>query len=199
MTAPLEVRLLAEAWRKWEREPSFPYSPDCCINGTRVVIDALREFDVKARPVSVGVLLFNRFAWDLYQAGIPNTEWPYHAHSIGIDPTVGTVGRDGGWDGHLVAEGDGWTLDISAGAFDRPGRIISPGPRVLDTNVPPTGFGVYTDGHGQTLLMERQPANNRWRQAPGWRPDPDVVGELVDAVGELITVSDTVYSTQTQT
>lgn len=161
------VRAVAQAWQEWQAEEDFPFTPDCCINGTRVAIRALAKLGVRASPVSVRFMMCNRFAWNLLQQKVPVSEWPHHAWSLGVGPDQ-VSGRNR-WNGHLCAEGEGWTLDISAGQFERPGRIICRGPRVMPRHLPPAGERVvFEDGHGQRLIIERWPENNGWRTARGW-------------------------------
>ena len=171
------ARAMAEAWRRWQSEPSFPFAPDHCINGTRVAVDALRVLGVYAKPVSVQFILFNAKAYALWEQGIPYTEWPPDAWSLGVGP--GAVGTGGGWDGHLCAEGDGFTLDLSAAQFNRPGLIICDEP-LLMPELPPEGMIHTRDEHGQTVLIGRWPENNYWRRASGWkRLQPAEVREIV--------------------
>lgn len=178
------VEAMARAWGRWQREESFPFQPDHCINGTRVVCRAMEKLDVRARPVSVCFLLFNRFAWDLYQAGIEIDEWPDYAWSLGVGP--GHAKGGGKWDGHLCAEGNGWTLDISAAQFNRPGKIISTKPRILP-QLPPSGQLELVDGHEQHLIIGRWPENNGWRSAGGWlRLHGTEVRELVERTTRIM-------------
>ena len=176
------VRAVAAAWRKWSNEPDFPFTRDHCINGTRIVTLALSQLGVKAKPVSVSLALFNRSAWDLFQANVPLAEWPDHAWSLGVGPGHRT-GDTGKWNGHLVCEGDDWTLDISAGQFNRPGRMVMPGPRLIPVRLPEVGMGTYHDDRQQVLMMGRWPANNAWRTASGWsRLHATEVNEIVRRV-----------------
>lgn len=178
------VKAMADAWGKWEREGTLPFTSDCCINGTKVVTHALRRFGVDAHPVSVRFVLFNRFAWDLFRNGVAVDEWPEHAHSIGVAPGADTL--PGRWNGHLVAEGNGWALDISASQFARPGRIIVDGPRVMP-ELPAKDVLLTTDEHNQVLWMTRWPDNVGWKQAAGWRRIQDTeVEELVRRTTALV-------------
>ena len=169
MSAPVVVIELARAWHDWQQQDSFPFRPDHCINGTRVAVRTLERFGVRAHPVSVQFLLFNRFAWELYNAGVPVDDWPEHAWSLGVGPREEIRDEDH-FDGHLVCEGEDWTLDISAGQFDRPGRIVVPGPKVFHQRLPfGEQFVTFGDSHGQLLAIARWPENNSWRLAGGWK------------------------------
>jgi hypothetical protein len=172
------VRLLADAWGRWTREADFPFSPDHCINGTRVALGALRAHHIKAKPLSVQIVLFNKLAFDLFNDGLPVAEWPPEAWSVGVGPDARK--NAGGWDGHLLCEGDGWTLDVSAAQFTRPGRLSVPGPFVADENLPAQGWATFGDRFGQVLALRRWPDNEGWKRAPGWnRLHIDEVAELL--------------------
>lgn len=164
---PDPVLALGPAWRRWEALPTFPFKPDCCINAARVGVEVLRRFGVKARPVSVELLLINRFGLQLMEAQVPVDQWPAHAHSIGITPGADFAHREDGWPGHLMIEGDDWTIDLSARQFARPGKLIVDGPWML----PPIPRGerlVLVDDYRQALVVSRWAGNNGWRRAPGW-------------------------------
>jgi hypothetical protein len=140
-----------------------------CINGSRIAISVLTRLGITARPVSVTLAVFNQQAADLWLNDVPMDEWPAHAHSIGVgfpdDPAPG------GWKGHLVVEGDDWTMDVSAEVLDRPGLIISkgavvfPGKLDYEEGVPTA----WHDQHHQLWVFQRTPANNTWRNARGWK------------------------------
>lgn len=191
MTGDIDIVLaMAGAWSAWQDEPGFPFNKDHCVNGTRVATRALPRLGVRARPVSVEFLLFNRFAWDLWHAGVGVDDWPAHAWSLGVGSS-GPVSSDpkgeDRWDGHLICEGAGWTLDISARQFNRPGRIVVPEPLVIPDNLPRKGHAIYTDEHGQRLFIGRWPANNAWREARGWlRLHQAEVNEIVSRTLRLI-------------
>lgn len=164
------VKVLADQWHLWSQEDDFPFSPDHCVNGTRVATLTLARFDVAARPVSVQFVLFNSFAKELYDQGHAWHEWPPHAWSVGVGPPGDSLHEGDRWNGHLVCEGVGWTLDVSAMQFNRPGLIVVDGPFLLPANLPPTPeWDTYVDSHRQHLAIARWPENNAWRQASGWK------------------------------
>jgi hypothetical protein len=171
------VDALAEAWGAWQRDDGFPFSDDHCINGSRVTISALARLGVYARPLSVSFILFN--------AHVPPDVWQPPAHSLGVGP--GAVKGADGWDGHLVVEGEGWTLDVSARQFHRPGRLISDGPWLCDENLPAEGPLLRVDEHNQVLYIARWPENNGWRTAGGWkRPHGAEVREIVARTTQVL-------------
>lgn len=168
---PAPVEALAVAWREWSREPGFPFSPDHCVNGTRVAIHVLRRFGVKARPASVEVRVYNDFAFGLWLNDVPAPEWPPYAWAVGVGCPE-QVAEPGRFAGHLVAAGDGFVLDLSAGQFHRPGRIALDGPAVFPAGLPPDGQWLHVHQGDVHYLLARAEANNAWRQAPGWRRHP---------------------------
>jgi hypothetical protein len=157
---------LVAVWQSFSKQPDFPFTADHCINGTRVAVDVLRNFGVRAKPASVTVVVFNGFAWQLYTAGVPPIEWPPHAWSVGVDPNR-SESRPGQWDGHLVAVGDDFTLDISAGQFYRPGKIALDGPLLIDGALADDTLMAMGKG-GLRVVYRRSPQANEWRTASGW-------------------------------
>lgn len=181
---------LVSVWRTWSKADDFPYSPDHCVNGTRVAVEVLRHFGVRVGPQSVRVVVFNSFAWDLFRAGVPVSEWPQHAHSVGVDPSQ-IEQRPGQWNGHLVARGEEFTLDISAGQFHRPGRIEMPGPVLIDGTVDEGGL-LVSGPKGLRMLYGLAPEANEWRTAGGWRLERNaaVVRHVINLVGIVLTASE---------
>lgn len=167
LVAPIGIIAIAKAWKRWSLEPGFPFKPNHCVNGTRVVTLALERLGVPAEPVSVRFTIFNSLAWRLYRKGVDVAHWPPDAWSVGVGP--GTKGPNpDGWDGHLMAEGEAWTLDISARQFNRPGLIHVPGPNILP-RLPDDHLVEMSDNAGQVMVVGRWPENNGWRHAPGWK------------------------------
>ena len=181
---------LAQAWETWSSDPTFPYAKSktrgYCINATRTGVDALARFGVKAKPISVGMLIANQAAVQLIDQGIPPKQWPEHAWSIGLGHGNETT-PESGWNGHLVIEGTDFMLDLSAETLHRPGLIDIDGPLVLP-RLPPVGEAVEWTLRGNLrLVMHRTPEHNGWRQASGWlRRDTEFTNELVRRMrGEL--------------
>lgn len=105
------------------------FSPDCCLNGTRVVIEGLGKFGIRAEPVSVYVVAMNKAYVDFAQelGDLPNYDQlladPREPWAIGVD-TKNTA-RTEGWPGHLVAVVENrYIVDAAAGQYNRPQRKI---------------------------------------------------------------------------
>jgi hypothetical protein len=163
------VQALARAWMDWQKEDSFPFDDTHCINGARVAVRALEQLGVKAKPVSVRLMFANAAARALIEAEVPVEEWPTEAWSVGVAPGATAPPRAGRWGGHLMVEGDGWTLDVSFDQMARPGRLVTEGPLVAALNLPDEGWVVFDDVLGQRLLLATWRANNGWRDASGWK------------------------------
>jgi hypothetical protein len=95
------------------------YKPESCIATTRVTIEVLRHFGVRAAPWPVNVSVFTEAAWDLARQGVPIGEWPPGAWSVGIhvDASPDRVG-------HLAAIAGGYLLDGSIDQAARPEKGI---------------------------------------------------------------------------
>jgi hypothetical protein len=171
MTVP-QIEALTEAWHKWSSSPDFPFaksrSRGYCINATRTGIDALAAYGVKAKPVSVSMVIANQAASQLIEAGVPFTEWPEHAWSIGLGHDNATS-PDAGWNGHLVIEvGNYYVIDLSGEALHRPGLIEIDGPIVLAGLARVGQETHYTLDRSVVVFAQRTPEHNAWRHAPGW-------------------------------
>ena len=104
------------------------FSPDCCINGTRVAIEVLSHFGIKARPLTTEVIIFNKIYWDkLTERGdFPGPAelerwWRDGAWSLGC---MGGKGDGPGWGYHLVAVAQGHVIDSASGQYRRPEKAI---------------------------------------------------------------------------
>jgi hypothetical protein len=123
----------------------FPdyFWPDCCLNASRVAIDALREFKVTAKQVSVYALFVNKEWWAKFQEHSPVslanfTQWKEDpkAWSVGVDTSYPQTKHN--WPGHLVVVTQRYLIDSAAAQYDRPQHGINL-PWVLLTDLVP-GF-----------------------------------------------------------
>lgn len=115
-----------------------------CINSTRICIEALRHFGVRANAMSVEFMAFNptfRRLADRH-GGIPSDEatmkawYERGARCLQIDTRPEAFDPNGNsWNGHLVAVAQGFLIDPSAGQFNRPQYGIHT-PEVLVTDAP---------------------------------------------------------------
>ena len=108
------------------------FTPNCCLNASRVTLDVLRHFGITAHPESVLVSLYNP-TWVLLveaHGRRPVTEaeaqqWvAMGGWCLGCGGLKEPSEAHGGWDGHLVVRVGSMIIDPSAGQFDRPEKGI---------------------------------------------------------------------------
>ena len=102
-----------------------------CILATRTAIEVGRYFGVKLEPLPVSILLFNQPGWERFTQGIPVSDWPPEAWSVGTE-TNDEVTKTG-WNGHLIISGGGMMLDLTANQMARSHRNIWAEPWILKT------------------------------------------------------------------
>ncbi len=187
------VRLFAE-----HAEPVLAArcSPTRCLNGTRVCIDVLRQFGVKARPVSVRATVMNAaFRTRLETLG----RWPTEAEmdaiieaggwAIGVD-CGGTDEASNAWGGHLVAVAQQrWLVDAGAVQMHRPAReIVVPPVFVGEVGRPflaGRGGVEYETPGGGTLAYRARLDDESWRECSGFQPhafNAEMVREIADRI-----------------
>lgn len=157
----------------------FPEHRNTCIDSTRILVRACELAGISARPQAVDVRVFNLEAWTLHGMGVPVSDWPPSAYSVGTGPGQFLPG---GWDGHLVAvlrEEDGRHLvDASASQFERPGKIevaevIGMAIGGLWTPQDP----LYRIFQNRTVIEYRpmapgDPRQSAWRESDAWTHAP---------------------------
>lgn len=166
--------LILNRWRK-----------DSCLVSTAVALDFLSWAGVKAKPMEVEVLAYNALAVELIERGVPYTEWPADAWSVGIvqadsDPEQRKYKA---WTGaHLVTlVAERTLLDLSADQLSRPlYRMSVPGPIVL----PWDGDGTKAVSAEGAIVVYRRPERPdlSFRSSPDWR----LRGRRADIVSELV-------------
>lgn len=162
---------LAKAWHE-ELEPIFGDQTHC-IEAAKIARAALARVKVPSRPLPCGLLVANPEGSDLIDAGVPITQWPATAWSIGVDPDSNVPGP--GWNGHLILAGDGWIGDFSAAQFRhskrrRLARIdieawVSPTPPGWDLRP----ISIRNEDHGTVVVIQPRPELARWRSTNAWR------------------------------
>lgn len=169
-----------------------------CILSTRIGVEVLTRFGLKARAQPVNVLVQNLKAYHLTEQRVPVPEWPDDAWSVGVEP--GQQARPGHWNGHLVIvlrqPGEPRVLiDLTADQFDRPERDLKvAGPvfmNIADTWTPqdPLATIVKDDAdQPQTIVSYMpmppgDPAYRTWHDAPDGKGD---VTEFATAIEKVL-------------
>lgn len=158
------------------------YEPSACILGTRVLIDVLAYFGVEGSALPVRVLVLNQAGAEQMEKGIPISEWPDEAWSVGVDdrnpdnPTVEEARAKWRFPAHLVVQANGYLLDPTADQMDRPQR----GLRVLGSvaaQLPDDFFdggyvGLHDPNTGTRMFYSPSPLRpHTWKSAPDWTKD----------------------------
>jgi hypothetical protein len=152
------------------------FTPDCCLNGTRVALEAMKHFGVEARPLTTQVMLFNKLFWERIQAKgeMPDEEecqaWVREGGwSIGIRGQ--STGRPG-WPYHLVAIADSFLIDSSMRQFNRPERNIEVPDLSLSKATPDFLAGrlplVLSSASGLVISYNPEPSNLSYQACPGF-------------------------------
>lgn len=133
------------------------FSPDRCINVTRITIDVLKHFGIQAKPLSVHFWAFNQKWYDRVQAGIPEPKteeelqaWVAEgASSLGIDTKAKNPDK---YPGHVVTIAQERLIDAACGQFNRPEYDVHI-PGILVSDLRP---GFLAGKSGITLVGEEQ-------------------------------------------
>jgi hypothetical protein len=168
-----------------------------CILSTRIGVEVLGRFGLKARPRPVNVLVQNLDAYRLSEQRVPVEQWPDDAWSVGVAP--GQAPRPGSWPGHLVIElrepdQPRVLIDLTADQFDRPERNLKVGGPVfmnltgawtpqdsLSTVIPDAS------GAPQTIVTYHpmppgDPAFRTWNDAPDGKGDVTGFADEIERV-----------------
>lgn len=181
---------------KWE-------TVNTCVLSTRIGIGVLGRFGVTSRPMPVYVSVHNIAAWHLTKDKVPISQWPPHAHSVGIHETSNVIGG-GGWNGHLVlilrqdpaGGAPRLLIDLTADQFDRPIRnLLVGGPIFMDIAAnaawtPEDPLFTVTGaskGDPEAVLSYRPmrpgtPAASEWKHANDWIQKQEQVAEAVEEI-----------------
>jgi hypothetical protein len=171
------LRTLSGPLRKLIRQR---YKSDSCIASARIAIDVLTQLDIKAEPLAVDAMIFNReFVALMDQHGrLPESvaereEWVADtgAHSVGIGvPTDTSEGL------HMVViVEDHWLWDLAIDQAARPERgiildrpILAPvTPEFLAAEQPVAG----RNAEGVLIVYRARPNYEPWLISPNWRAD----------------------------
>lgn len=146
-------------------------NPNSCVATTRVLLAALRNLGVRAKPYAVGVLVFNKAGWELSEQQVPIEQWPDEAWTLGVTATGAVSGKR--WDGHLIAVAADpvaarwWLLDGSLDQLSRPAKGIVLRPLAMPLQVPGQPI-TFTDESGTRVIYASPQSAGRWRDAPDW-------------------------------
>jgi hypothetical protein len=139
---------------------------ESCIATTRVIVNVCAYYGIAAHPMPVSVAAFSRAAWKLLGDGVPVSDWPREAGSVGVGCRR-LLGKplSTQWDGHLVAIAGNYLLDGSLDQVSRPQRGLSLGP--LAIGMPRDWDRVVCRADGVVIIY--QPLDDlTWRRSNNW-------------------------------
>lgn len=150
---------------------------DSCIASTRVAVEVLRHFGVRAYPLAVTAMVFNAsFAAHLGSDLIPREaaetrRWTEEDGSWSVGIGFGR-GGPGSWTRHLVAIAEGrWLVDLSLDHADRPEHGIMLWPLAHPvTEDFLRGLAPLTLEVGSVLVQyDADPCERSFERARDWR------------------------------
>jgi hypothetical protein len=171
---PVELRVVEAACAVFPQV----FRPDCCINGTWVIIETLRRLGVEATPMACMTSVFNPVACKLVneEGALPKTmtdgqRWKdAGAHIIEIAEDSDSLP---GYPYHVVAVTDSVIIDGSAGQFVRLKKQIDI-PEALAIKFGQhrrdfeEGQTVTIQCNGSCIIYKAVPEETRFRNAEGW-------------------------------
>lgn len=111
----------------WERDgwndadtwnDSVDGHPGWCLNATAIGMEALRRHGIRSSPRIGTCLVSNAEGRKMAEQGLPASEWPADAHSVGVVRFVPEP-KEMKVNGHVVISVGGGILDLSSGQFNR--------------------------------------------------------------------------------
>jgi hypothetical protein len=172
MTTPTAIQTVLTEW-----EPIYRTDVDrgvldvsACILGTRTMIAAFTHLGIEATAVPTRAVACNRVGAEMLRSGLPSSQWPSHAWTVGTD----TSPVEGRYSGHMVAvvciDGEEWLVDSTSLQFRRPQRDM-PIPATLSLNADgwDTNWLVARHRQWEVAWLRAPELGLRHRQSPDWR------------------------------
>jgi hypothetical protein len=153
-----------------------------CVNATRICLDVMRAFNVRALPLSVQAVAMNcTYRAKVAELGrMPTDEelsrWVHDdgAWAIGIDVRESANDTNANaWGGHLIAIVQDWIVDSAALQLSRPSKGIS----IPDIFIGATsrrfikgkGSVGFESDNGAILTYTPRPEDESWKTLPGFQ------------------------------
>lgn len=167
------------------------FTPRCCINATRVGMDALRRFRVESFPLPVQVTGYSPTAAEKVLVGKKpeqgvGGDW---MTSIGFGKNEP---NEEGFDGHLVLiVARRFMVDLSIGQMARPEHKLETAPFWMDVGRDFNRQGAvrtFRSTQGTMLRYQVVPERSAWKETSGWMPkrNEPVMLKVVDALTTAI-------------
>jgi hypothetical protein len=178
----LRAEVPVEIYRRNEYEVLRASARGSCVQATRMGIEALKYFGVKAKPL-VTLAITGNAAWvEWVKLEDPTAPWSDEVWSVGTDPKQKPGER--GYPAHLVIEIDGQLLDLDAGFCARPEKGIHVPDTVL---LPLTAHGAAMDlAEGGVLLYRYHTPTVDYRKSGAWRDSQKWAGPVIRRMRERL-------------
>jgi hypothetical protein len=156
------------------------YGRDTCILHTRVAVDTLRSFGVRARGLAAQVMIGNSVWADdcrrLNRLPASSAEWSEHSWCLGIGFGADPRKERPGYDGHVIAVvNDRYGLDLTIDQAARPQHDIDLRPHFWKLA---PGFAAgdaqeaFVVTGGSVVIYRPMPEDRAFLTAPDWLMAP---------------------------
>lgn len=156
------------------------FTTDCCLNGTRVCIEALRLHGVTAKPLVVDMMVANEKANRMFEQhdGWPTAEEDvrrWMAEGAWVLTVDGKDNGKDGWPHHLIADVGELLVDSALGQASRPAKTIE---LPWCAAFPRGGFAVkqsaivYDASNGATIGYKARPDVRDYVRIAGFQRSP---------------------------
>lgn len=168
--------------RDWHRR-------DLCVLATRIAMDVGAYFGIPVEPLVVRVIVINRqFARHVERGELSVREYQHDgSYSVGCGFNKREKLAPGMWNGHMVAQADGWFGDFSISQAERPEKGIITGPAVVGPLIGAACWHCENE-HGTMIEYSLHPDPMDYRRGPDWRKEDRrrrIVGDLIREVRNL--------------
>jgi hypothetical protein len=123
------------AHQVWQATRQMGLEESCCIAATKITEQVAGYFGLRGKARPVRIVVANQAAIPFITSGVPVTDWPAHAWSVGTD---GSQRRPGRYPGHLVllvrSRDAAYLVDSSLPQYARPRLGLSLRPLVTRLN-----------------------------------------------------------------
>lgn len=155
----------------WLDTVSKNYALNCCIAASTIVSDALSFFGVECEPMAVDIIAYNKAGREASDAGLPISEWPDEAWSVGSDHDRPVGGP--GYDGHLVVyfPGKGF-VDLTCNQYRKPDKGIAVEAPIWVELPDDYEMGKWLElprPDGTKVVYRLRPDQKRWKHAKDYR------------------------------
>ncbi len=155
----------------WSQRIAPDVPENSCILASRCAQEALTFFNVQNIVAPVGVICYNKVAWD-EKALAPSERSVFNwtVASTSRDINVEYKSDTGGFDGHVVVCTPRFLVDLTISQFDRPLKGIVSGGAIVAEVSRNAGLDALVLGLEEgCAFMWGEPENSAFRKSPDWK------------------------------